>query len=357
MSIAVCLPEMYLRLDPWAAEYNTAYYAEEVSAEAAQNVEPAIELEQWRPITPRATELPYEALLFIDGSRRIEARVLLETAQEQAAFGAIGSYGIGVVNCCPTGSRQAEFMQIDVQRLCTLSNGQTLEHFDVTSELKTKLGKLAYQVVSSEERDADAVLRELQFEMLRAERKLASRLFDENPEALIICDGPRPRMGDANRVVGYVKTIHDVRIGQAQLEVVRKLEQGQRSPLFLVTGEDKSQSYFEWFLRLRDPRPWLYSLAGMVRLQAYAGTNPDARLPEVQALADGLTQRLPTFASRQHQDPRAPQQLLPIRALESELRRYMGHPQIIRRRITQYLSTQQLGTQPSAISAQQSAND
>ena len=59
----------------------------------------------------------------------------------------------------------------------------------------------------------------------------------------------------------------------------RGLEQGERSPLYLVRTRDAENSYFEWFLRLRDPRPWLYSLAGMVRLQAYAGPNWSERLP------------------------------------------------------------------------------
>ena len=43
----------------------------------------------------------------------------------------------------------------------------------------------------------------------------------------------------------------------------------------------------------------------MVRLQAYAGPDPAARLGEVQHLADWLCHALPRFASRQHQDPRA----------------------------------------------------
>ncbi len=139
-------------------------------------------------------------------------------------------------------------------------------------------------------------------------------------------------------ILGYVKTIQKVKINTAQLAVVQRLEQGERSPLYVINPGSAQQQYFEWFMRLRDPRPWLYSLAGIVRLQAYAGPDPDARLEDAINLANWLTLTLPKLASRQHQDPRAPQQLLPIRALEAELHRRMGNHAVVRRRITRYLS-------------------
>ena len=337
---------MNLRLDPWASEYNTAYHAEAVLTEQRDNVDTSLECDTWAPITPKAPDtLPFDTLLFMDGTRRLEARVLLEDELKQIAFGAIGSYGVGVIDCCPEGRRRAAHLDLSeclgvtaIRRICALSGGYELAAFDVAPNLKTQLGMLNYQVITTHERDADAVVRRLQFEMLKAESQLASRLVDTFPDALIISDGPRPRMGGVENVVGYVKTIHQVKINEAQLETVRHLEAGQRSPLYLVSGDDKSQQLFEWFLRLRDPNPWLYSLAGIVRLQAHAGSHPKQRLKETQTLADWLALTLPKFASRQHQDPRAPQQLLPVRALESELKRRMGDAGVVRRRITQYLA-------------------
>ena len=339
---------MQLRLDPWAAEYNTAYFAEETAPEEMTHVDPHVEADTWRPITPSAPESLYEDLFFTDGSRRLEARVLLEDERKQVAFGAIGTFGIGVVSCCSKGSRRACFIDLErevnvrgIRRICTLSGGRSLASFDVISKLKGQLGQLNYTVVSTEERDADAVVRRIQFEMLNAERKLASSLTDCFPKTLILCDGPRPRIGNVPNVIGYVKTLHALPLNDDQLDVVRRLEEGQRSPLYLVGSRDGSQKTFEWFLRLRDPRPWLYSFAGIVRLQAYAGSNPEETLERTCHLADWLSTLLPRFATRQHQDPRAPQQLLPVRALESELGRRMGNAQIVRRRIMQYISQQQ----------------
>lgn len=332
---------MRLRLDPWATDYDTAFHAE--AGEARASVTPDLEHAEWRPIDPAPGAPLYARLLFTDGSRRSEARVLLEDERRQLAFGAIGTFGIGAVDCCSRGARRAEYLDWDtlgvapVQRLCALSSGYALEHFALLPRFRRSLGRLEYRVVSTPEKEAEAVLRRLQFEMLEAERQLASRLTETHPDALVITDGPRPRMGGAPRVVGYLKTIHALPLDERHLEVVRRLEAGQRSPIYLVSHQDKSQQLFEWFLRLRDPRPWLYSFAGMVRLQAHAGSDPAARLPEVRRLADWLSSRLPTFATRAHQDPRAPQQLLPVRALEGELRRRMGHAQMVRRRLMQHL--------------------
>lgn len=337
---------MKLRLDPWATDYDTAFHAED--HEAGSRVSADVEVSRWQPIDPDpAATISAERLLFLDGSRRSEARVLLEDERRQVAFGAIGSFGVGVVDCCPQQRRRAAFLNPEdaaeapgVVRLCTVGSGHRLEAFEVVPRLRRVLGKLSYRVVSTEKTDAEAVVRQLQFSMLEAERQLAARLSGAFPEALIITDGPRPRMGYGPQVVGYVKTIHALGLGDEQLEVVRSLEQGQRSPIYLKTDQDESQQIFEWFLRLRDPRPWLYSFAGMVRLQAYAGPKPDPRLSEVRRLADGLARLLPRFATRAHQDPRAPQQLLPVRALERELGRRMGNAQVVRRRIMQYLQEQ-----------------
>ena len=336
---------MKLRLDPWATEYNTAFHAEDIVEDERKNVDATPEYREWQAVSPKApSATPFEQLLFTDGTRRLEARVLLEDERKQVAFGALGSFGIGVVDCCSRGSRAATFVNLgdlsikNISRICALSSGHVLPAFVLESKLKHRLGRLEYAIETTSERDADAVVRELQNAMLRAEKALASRLTDAHPAALVVADGPLPRSGYLPNIVGYLKTIHQVPITEEQLAVVRGLEEGQRSPLYLVTGSDKTQQYFEWFLRLRDPRPWLYSLAGIVRLQAYASAQPEERLDEVRALADWLALTLPRFASHQHQDPRAPQQLLPIRALEGELRRHMGDARVVRRRIMSYLS-------------------
>jgi uncharacterized protein len=322
---------MKLRLDPWAAEYNTAFFAEDALYNNPEKLEPFIETDIWKRIAPTESSLTWDKLLFIDGTRRIEARVLLEDEREQVAFGAMGSCAVGVVDCCPVQSRKAEIYQTEVKRICAISSGHSLPHFELLPK-GSRLGHLAYEICTTSKRDAEAVVEELQAVMLQEEKNLASRLAHLHTESLIICDGQRPIGRGETNVIGYLKTIHDSKISREQLAVVRSLEQGERSPVYLVKTQ-KDTHYFEWFLRLRDPRPWLYSLAGMVRIQAFSDD-----LEYVLELANWTCLNLPIFASRQHQDPRAPQQLLPTRALEHELKRRMGDAQLIRRRITEYLS-------------------
>lgn len=337
---------MNLRLDPWAAEYNTAYYADIADRDDGKvNIDASLEVaaDDWHALRPIALDTVWTDMFFLDGSRRVEARVLLEQDRRQLAFGAMGTYAVGAVSCCARFSRPASFFEdMRVKRICALSSGYDRVNepkpLELTALAPFQLGNLHYDIVPTEEIDADAVVRKLQQEMLEAEKALAGNLADTYPDALIVVDGRRSLLSRERNLVGYVKTIHDIKINRQQLDMVQKLEQGERSPIYLVNPGRSEQQYFEWFLRLRDPRPWLYSLAGMVRLQAYAGTNPEQYLADTIMLANWLSATLPKLASRQHQDPRAPQQLLPVRALEAELRRRMGHPAVLRRRITRFLS-------------------
>ncbi len=327
---------MQLRLDPWAAEYQTAYQAPEVGV--GRPVRTGIEVSEdaWHPIRPTST-VPVDEVVFLDGGRRIDARVLLEDDRAQVAFGALGIFGIGGVRC-RRGARAVYLDEPIIDHVCALSSGNRLPGFEIDPQHANSLGRLSYRVISTPDREAEAVVQRIQQEMLTAEQTYASdqaRIFSD---ALIVCDGPRPLLSTEPRVLGYVKTIHRVALPDSLMAVVRGLLAGQRSPLYLIETDNPDHAYFEWFLRLRDPRPWLYSLAGMVRLQAYAGARPEQQLAHAAAVADWSCLELVRFSSRQHQDPRAPQQLLPVRALEAELRRRMGDGALVRRRVTRFLS-------------------
>jgi hypothetical protein len=330
---------MPLRLDPWTSDYSAAFSAQEAAPLAAERVVLDVEVSQWQPLAPQEGELPYDEILFVDGSRRLEARLFFEEIGV-TAFGALGSFGVGVASCCPRGSRPARLLEVHIARYGAMGSGCELPAITLVP-CEGELGELRYALEPVVEREPEKIERRLQFAMLEAERRLLARLSDDHPAALIICDGPRPRLGETQQVIGYVKTTSEMRLGAPELEVIRALAEGERTPLYLVKEAAEEMQRFEWCLRLRDPRPWLFSLAGVVRLQAHAGRHPEANLPAVQRLADALCHLLPRFASRQYQDPRAPQQLLPVRAIESELRRRMGHRDLIRRRLARHLAAQE----------------
>ena len=70
-------------------------------------------------------------------------------------------------------------------------------------------------------------------------------------------------------------------------------------------------------------------VGGVVRCELAATQSAAA----AAALADRVTATLPRFASHEHKDPRAPQNLYPIAGLERTLRRRLGDPNLMERAI------------------------
>lgn len=355
------LPDLLknVRLEPWGVDYlgsvqHAAGFAEpppeegdDADAEplATAAVEVELPLADWRPLTGRSN-LNVERTVFLDGVRRVEARLLLENAE--LSFGVLGSSAVAAVTSTP-GARSAEFAgEPLVQRWCALAGppsgsgassgfGAPAGADTLTVQASGGGQRLNYRVTITNESDVDAPVRLLQERMLEAERRLAGRLLPDLGEGLLVCDGPRPLLGSDARVLGYIKTVKLQRLPRPALDVVRRLAAGERSPLYLVGSGEAAR--FEWYLRLRDPGPWAHTLAGSVRLQAYAGPRPESHLGWAQQVADWSCAALPRYATRSHQDPRAPQQLLPVRALEQTLRRRLGSAPLIRRRVMAALSS------------------
>lgn len=334
-----------VRLEPWGTDYlgsvqdaGNAYTDLDVADEGATPpLDPAaleveVQLADWRPLVGRAA-MQAERIMFLDGVRRVEARLLVE--DQTLLFGALGSCAVAAVVSQP-GEGQAQYVgQPHVERWCALGGGRA-EQGTLAVEAHGGGQRLEYRIAATPENDVDAPVRLLQSKMLEAERLLAARLLPELGDGLLLCDGPRPLLGDDRRVLGYIKTVQAQRLPREALDVVRSLAAGERSPLYLVGSGEVTR--YEWYLRLRHPGAWAHTLAGSVRLQTYAGRNPAAHLEWARSLADWSCSNLPRFATASHQDPRAPQQLLPVRALESTLRRRLGSAPLLRRRIVSALS-------------------
>jgi hypothetical protein len=169
--------------------------------------------------------------------------------------------------------------------------------------------------------------------MRLAEERLARRLADLS-DTLVVTDGPLG-FGETVRgnAVGYVKRIFELYVERALLSVLASLPTGWRSPLFALTAPARFARY-SWFLRLAAPHAGDSDLAGLVRLEVPASVGVDA----ARRLADATAAVLPRFAPGRGRDPRAPQNLLPIGALEAHLRREMGDPRLIRRHVVEHLA-------------------
>lgn len=363
-----------LRLEPWGVGY--AGSAQDVGGAFSGDDEPTdgrghldddalsveVPIGAWRPLRS-AAPLAVARAIFLDGVRRVDARAVLEGASEAGAsegdaseagapasdgapaFGALGSCAVGAVACDLVAGGRAELLEdVVVERWCAIAAGVlgALEDVVVPAGPDLRGGaRLTFRVTRAAGTDWDAPVAQLQVQMRAAERRMAERLQrrlregGEQPgtagRALLVCDGPRPLYSADENVIGYLKTIKEQRLPAQALAVVRRLEEGERSPIYLVDAGERAR--FEWYVRLRDPRPWLHTLAGSVRVQAYAGPQPGALLATARGIADWSAATLPRFATKAHQDPRAPQQLLPVRSLEAALRRRLGNAPLVRRRI------------------------
>jgi hypothetical protein len=97
--------------------------------------------------------------------------------------------------------------------------------------------------------------------------------------------------------------------------------------VFAIGGAGKFGRY-AWYVRLSAPLPFDADLTGLARLEIADTIGLDT----ARATADTTTALLPAFVPGRGRDPRAPQNLLPIGALEARLRRRMGDIRIVRYR-------------------------
>lgn len=309
-----------LRLDPWHVDYGTEVSLSGVPDDTSvSDLSVEIEAAAWRPLVPSSQALLPARIVFIDGVRRIEARALARIG-ERLVHGAFGTFAVG--SSVAEGGH-ARWGTERVERIIALSGGMSLP-----GVLDVWPGA-TYRPVSSAADDADAPLRRLQEEMRLAESTLG-RESSAAGGTLVVADGPLRFNDQRGAAVGYVKRFfqrHDV-----PLTALAALPPGARSPLFAITGQGFSR--YSWFVRLAPRGPADFDLAGLARLEVSDAVG----LAAARGLADGTALRLPAFAPTRTRDPRAPQNLLPIGALESRLRRLMGDPILARRRIETFLA-------------------
>ncbi len=114
-------PAMRFSVDGWDPTYGTSLELEDYLGESTARVEPDVELpaSQWRAVDPDPGRTLPAALLFVDGVRRIEARVWIDDEvtgdgpATEASAALCASYAAGVVCCC---DRQAHVVLVEARR-------------------------------------------------------------------------------------------------------------------------------------------------------------------------------------------------------------------------------------------------
>jgi hypothetical protein len=260
---------------------------------------------RWAPLDPEPSRVPPERILFLDGVRRIDARVWI-TEDELVHAGVCATVAAGVVECAAGRARTVA---------CRVRRGLFTP---AASAAPIACPHGTWEVFPVKAGTAEALYLGVHTRMIALEVEVSSELDGD----LVIVDGPlrdRPAKGE---MAGLVKT-HNVAYLPEKLQgVVARLEAGQRSPVFLVGGRFTRWS---WYIRLPGPRA--HPMSGVVRCELPGrGTVADS-----VDRANAVTVALPRFASEPHKDTRAPQNLYPIAGLERDLRRRLGDPLLLER--------------------------
>ncbi|MEJ7763979.1 MAG: hypothetical protein WKF86_00625 [Acidimicrobiales bacterium] len=266
---------------------------------------------EWAPRHPAPNAVRPLTILFCDGTLRTDARIWITEPDGRVRPALAASVAAGAVRS--TGGR-ASVVAPTVARALVSAGANT-------EPIPTRWG--TYEpVAASSDLDAALVAAVLQA-MGRLEVQVASAAAAT--AELVVVDGRLQAPGHPPGNVGYVKAHAARYLADRQHEVVAALRPGQRTPLFRL--QQVRSTTLSWYLRLpggaRPPG------AGIVRCEVSADL-PPAR---AATLADSTCLALPRYASQSHKDSRAPQNLIPVGALERRLRHALGDPRLLERHL------------------------
>jgi hypothetical protein len=305
---------MNVFVEDWGATYGSPYLVlpDDVGTAKAVLVEDGDDL-RCHPGRPPVNG--DGAVAFVDGVRRGEASLWLDDpGSGLGARGVAGGHACGCV--LADGATRPEYGNTHVMRLAIFGSGLKAALPDVP-------GGWHWRSASIDDPHPDAPLQDLQKRMRIAEAELSEELCEDG--YLTVIDGPLYYVRSRDLpVVGYVKTHHSAKLAPEQHRRIPELGAGERTSLFRL-GDDRYSAYLRLTARSATSSPW----TGIVRIEIPQSPG----LAEAIETADRVTGLLPRFAGIPHRDPRAPQNLQPIGALETHLRHLLGHPGLATRAV------------------------
>ncbi|MDP9185511.1 MAG: hypothetical protein M3O29_07585 [Actinomycetota bacterium] len=287
-------------VEGWSPDYGSPLDAAEL-APAEGSVDDSVEDVAWHAL--EGVDDGVDRIAFVDGVRRIDARLTIDDPDAGPVPGICGTFAVGAVRW-DRGQVRSTIDDVRLERWAILACGRP-ELFP-TVDLQPP-----YETITIAARDGDALVHALQTKMREAEGVLAT---DLSSDGFVFADGPLNQLGP-HEVVGTVKSHRVTYLPPERNALIATLDSGQRTPLFSI----KDFGRYSWYVRLAELDGG-HSWTGIVRCEASA----HLPLDRVRVLADRTAALLPLVASAPHLDPRAPQNLVPIGALERQLRHRMG---------------------------------
>jgi len=297
---------MQVFVEDWGASYGSPYLVmpDDSGTQTAVLVEDGGELRRHPGQPYRPADGP---VAFVDGVRRGEASLWLQDGGAgSGARGVAGGHACGAV--IADGIDRPSYGETRVRRLAIWGSG-------LTGRLPDVAGGWSWTSCSVADSHPDAPLKDLQSRMRQEEGRLAESLCAEG--YLTIVDGPLNFVRSRDLpVVGYVKTHYRALLDPEHHRRIPELVAGERTSLFRL-GDDRYSTYVRLAPIGTMASPW----TGIVRLEV----PQSAGLNDARVVVDRVAGALPRFAGVAHRDPRAPQNLQPIGALENHLRHLLGH--------------------------------
>jgi hypothetical protein len=348
---------MRFSVDAWDVGYGTALaIAEEDLPASVARVETDVETPagQWTPIPipiPIASAIPHpSAVLFVDGVRRIDARVWIDDSAAPgddtlpvggiaatASMAVCASYAAGVVCCCgQPGRQQAHLLGAEIRRglFTTAAHATDIWTRAGTYRARHTVGRDTVPLTMTLSNALQQALAEIEVITALAARTALPHAAEhagsspnrqDGADDLLVIDGPLRNRAHLPRTMGLIKTHRAGYLPPELNRVVAALTAGQRTPVFLM---GTSWERHAWYLRLPSTpdvpgAPW----AGVVRCEAAT----DLSLAQLIALANLSQTVLCRYASVAYKDSRAPQNLVPIAGLENTLRHRLGDTRVLYR--------------------------
>jgi hypothetical protein len=302
-----------LRADAWDPSYGRGFEALEAASETA--IDTGVETGWQRPLPGVAD--PSMPTSLVDGTMRIEMRLVASEGLLRAP-GLIGSIAAGSCDVGPTSG----FGRIEVRRLAVTGGDLRVPAFS----LQVGGSQLSFEPISTSGSDDMVVMNALRSAMVDLEVDIATELAAD-ASRLVIVDGPlRFTTPTEAPIVGLVKRAVRRYLPDQEEALLPRLAPGERTPLFAVGDPQAGSHRFSWYSRLTMPRPGQHELSGLVRCEVAVALGVD----QARRLADLVSGNLPRLGGRPD-DPRTPQNLLPIAGLENKIRHHLGDRLLVSR--------------------------
>lgn len=292
---------MRFAVESWAPDYGTPLSPELAESEVVPDVGQELPAEAWEPLLPSLA--PVTDVVFVDGVRRVDANVWIEQPEAYPSLGLCATYAAGAVRC----NGSAEVISAEVERgLFTSAVG--------AEPIVTGHGSYVVQPTTGSL--PEELWLGIQDRMGGLEGRVSATVDDAE---LVVVDGPLSHHRHVPGAIGYVKTQHRHYLPEDLRWILPALPVGRRTPLMMLR---EGPAKWSWYLRLATGAG---PVGGVVRCEVAASQG----VAEAAKVADMVAATLPRFASAEHKDPRAPQNLYPIGGLERALRRRLGDQQLM----------------------------